>query len=140
MRPMFHTVILGAGMAGLATAYHLAVKHKVKNITLVDELLPLGLTSSRGTMAYRNFFPGPGDAMVRLMNRSIDLFQEIDTETNHAIQLSQNGYMYFSAQSSQIEKWRALAIDAQQRGVGEFREHSDVVTTLVVPRDGTDLY
>ena len=117
-------LILGAGIAGLATAYHLAVKHHLKNILVVDERAPLGLTSSRGTMAYRNWFPGPGDAMVRLLNRSIDLLQEIDAQSNHAIQLSQNGYMYFTARESQIEIWRALAREAQQRGVGEFREHS----------------
>src|SRR5689334_20454527 len=117
-------VVLGAGMAGIATAYHLACKHHLDNIVLIDERPPLGLTSSRGTMAYRNWFPGPGDAMVRLMNRSIDLFQEIDAETNHAIQLSQNGYMYFTTQPSQVETWRAIAKDAEQRGIGEFRENN----------------
>lgn len=142
-------VILGAGIAGLATAYHLSVKHGIKNIAIVDERAPMELTSSRGTMAYRNWFPGPGDAMVQLMNRSIDLLQEIDAVSNQAVQLSQNGYLYFTAQESQIETWRELARDAQQRGVGEFREHhtadtyipsprSPVVATLVA-RNGTDL-
>lgn len=137
---MSNILILGAGMAGLATAYQLAVKHGVKNITLVDERPPLGLTSSRGTMAYRNLFPGPGDAMVRLMNRSIELFQQIDIETRHAIQLSQNGYMYLTARPEQVENWRTIATDAQARGVGIFREHSGAVATRDTQPDGTDLY
>lgn len=141
-------LILGAGMAGIATAYHLAVKHNLKNITVVDERAPMGLTSSRGTMAYRNLFPGPGDAMVQLLNRSIDLFQELDMESNHAFNLSQNGYIYLTAQRSQIEIWRTLAQDAAQRGVGAFREHSTadtyipaLVATSHVPPvpDGIDL-
>lgn len=118
-------LVIGAGIAGLSVAYQLAIKHNIKNITIVDERAPLGLTSSRGTMAYRNWFPGPGDAMVQLMNRSIDLLQEIDTHTNHAIQLSQNGYIYFTTRQAQIENWRDLARDAEQRGVGKFREHSN---------------
>lgn len=134
-----HILILGAGIAGLATAYHLAVKHNLKDIVVVDEREPLGLTSSRGTMAYRNLFPGPGDAMVRLLNRSIDLLQEIDVATKHAIQLSQNGYMYFTAREAQIEKWRELARDAEQRGVGKFRETPSGPITHAGAVDGIDL-
>lgn len=137
-------LILGAGIAGLAAAYHLAVKHNIKNIVIVDERAPLGLTSSRGTMAYRNWFPGPGDAMVRLMNRSIDLLEQINVETKHAIHLSQNGYIYFTARESQIQVWRELARDAARRGVGDFRDHRDGKDYLPSPisvgaLDGTDL-
>ncbi len=140
-------LILGAGIAGLSTAYHLAVKHHLKHILVVDERAPLGLTSSRGTMAYRNLFPGPGDAMVQLMNRSIELLQAIDAQSHHTIQLTQNGYMYFTAREPQIEIWRALAREAQERGVGEFREHSKTLEVsanlfaknLEVFKNGTDL-
>lgn len=116
-------LILGAGMAGLATAYHLAVRQHIPNITIVDERPPLGLTSSRGTFAYRNLFPGPGDAMVRLLNRSIDLFQELDITSHHVFNLTQNGYLYLTAQPAQANIWRALAQDAATIGVGPLREH-----------------
>lgn len=139
-------LILGAGIAGLATAYHLTVKHGITNLTIVDERAPLGLTSSRGTMAYRNWFPGPGAAMVRLMNHSIDLLREIDTETDGALRLSQNGYIYLTAQPSQVERWRTMAREAEQRGVGTFREHPDAQNYVISPGsdwrampDGTDL-
>ena len=68
-------VICGAGMAGIAAAYHLAVRGGVKDIVLVDEREPLTLTSNKGTEAYRNWWPGPGDTMVRFVNRSIDLWK-----------------------------------------------------------------
>ena len=54
-------VICGAGMAGAAAAYHLAVRHGVRDMALVDEREPLTLTSDKGTQAYRNWWPGPGD-------------------------------------------------------------------------------
>src|SRR5574341_1436210 len=63
-------VICGAGMAGVAAAYHLAVRQGMTNVVLVDERAPFTLTTDKGTAAYRNWFPGPGDTMVRFINRS----------------------------------------------------------------------
>ena len=63
-------VICGAGIAGIAAAYHLAVRRGVTGVVLVDERPPLSLTSDKSTECYRNWWPGPGDAMVRLMNRA----------------------------------------------------------------------
>ena len=60
-------VICGAGIAGVAAAYHLAVRRGVSDIVLVDERPPLSLTSDKSAECYRNWWPGPGDAMVRLM-------------------------------------------------------------------------
>ncbi len=40
-------------------------------------MISLSLTSSKGTEAYRNWWPGPGDTMVRFMNRSIELLDAI---------------------------------------------------------------
>ena len=70
-------VICGAGIAGIAAAHRLALHHRIKDIVLVDERSPLSLTSDKSTEAYRNWWPGPGDAMVRFMNRSIDLLEEL---------------------------------------------------------------
>jgi len=87
-------VICGAGMAGVSAAYHLAVKKGVRNVVLVDERDPLTLTSDKGTEAYRNWRPGPDDTMVRFMNRSIDLLEELARETGNAFELNQRGYLF----------------------------------------------
>ena len=49
-------VIAGAGMAGIAAAYQLAVRAGVPRVVLVDPREPLSLTSSKGTEAYRNYW------------------------------------------------------------------------------------
>ena len=49
----------------------------VRDVMLVDEREPVSLTSARGTQGFRNWFPGPDDAVVRLMNRSIARLEEI---------------------------------------------------------------
>ncbi len=76
-------VICGAGIAGISAAYHLAVHHGVRNVLLVDERPPMSLTSDKSTEAYRNWWPGPDDAMLRFMNRSIDLLEQLDDANDH---------------------------------------------------------
>jgi hypothetical protein len=44
----------------------------VRKVVLIEQGEPLSLTSDKSTECYR-FWPGPGDGMVRLMNRSLDL-------------------------------------------------------------------
>ena len=40
-------VICGAGIGGIAAAYHLAVRRGVRDVVLVDEGSPLSLTSDK---------------------------------------------------------------------------------------------
>ncbi|MFQ5419986.1 MAG: FAD-dependent oxidoreductase, partial [Anaerolineae bacterium] len=47
-------IICGAGIAGVSAAYHLAVRHGIGNIWLVDDRPPLTLTSDKSTECYRN--------------------------------------------------------------------------------------
>ena len=70
-------VICGAGIAGIAAARHLAAVSGVNRVVLVDERPPLTLTSDKSTECYRNWWPGPGNAMVALTNRSIDLLEDL---------------------------------------------------------------
>src|SRR6059036_2402402 len=75
-------VVCGAGIAGIATAYHLT-RQGVGDVVLVDERPPLSLTSDKSTECYRNLWPGPGDDMVAVMNRSIDLLEELARESGN---------------------------------------------------------
>jgi sarcosine oxidase subunit beta len=74
-------VICGAGIAGAAAAFHLAVRAKAGRVVLVDDLEPLTLTSDKGTQGYRNWWPGPDDTMLKLVSRSIDLMEETARES-----------------------------------------------------------
>jgi len=40
-------VICGAGITGIAAAYHLTVKHGLNNVVLVDDRPPPSLTSAK---------------------------------------------------------------------------------------------
>jgi glycine/D-amino acid oxidase-like deaminating enzyme len=116
-------VICGAGIAGIAAAYHLSVKCGIRDVVLVDERPPLSLTSDKSTECYRNWWPGPGDAMVQMMNHSIDLIEELARESNNAFHLNRRGYLYATAQPQCIEDLRAFAGEASRLGAGPVRTH-----------------
>jgi len=118
------TVICGAGIAGISAAFHLAVKYGVRDVVLVDELPPLSLTSDKSTECYRNWWPGPGDAMVSLMNRSIDILEQVARETGNVINMNRRGYLFATADPARIPDFRQAAEEAASLGAGPVRVHA----------------
>jgi len=116
-------LICGAGIMGISAAYQLALKCGLKNILLIDERPPLTLTSDKSTEAYRNWWPGPGDAMVRLMNRSIDLMEDMARACNNVFKLNRRGYLYVTIDQARVAALRSSAEEASSLGAGELREH-----------------
>jgi len=119
-------VICGAGIAGIATAHALAVVHGVRHVLLVDERAPLTLTSDKSTEAYRNWWPGPDDAMVRLINRSIDLLEQWSDDSDDRFGLNRRGYLYATRDTSTAERFVADATRASAQGAGSVRTYRSV--------------
>jgi glycine/D-amino acid oxidase-like deaminating enzyme len=117
-------LICGAGIAGIAAAYHLSVRHGIRNIILVDERAPLSLTSDKSTECYRNWWPGPGNAMVRLMNRSIDILEELARENGNRFLLNRRGYLFATADQARIPNFMRAAEEAAELGAGPVRYHT----------------
>lgn len=116
-------LICGAGIAGVTTAYQLAVKHGVKNIAIVDPLPPLTMTSDKSTECYRNWWPGPGDAMVQLMNRSIDIMDALHNEAPARLPMHRYGYLFATANPNNVETMIANAEEISRLGAGPLRIH-----------------
>lgn len=119
-------VVCGAGIAGIAAAWELAVRRGIQGVLLVDERPPLSLTSDKSTECYRDWWPGPDDAMVRLVGRSIDLLEELAEATSDAFAMHRAGYAYFTARSEVAEAWEALAPAA---GGADLVQDRDRITT-----------
>ena len=113
-------LICGAGIAGIATAHALAIRG-VRNVTVVDELPPLTLTSDKSSEAYRNWWPGPDDAMVRLMNRSIDKLEQWAERSDNRFLLNRRGYIYATADAAKAVRFLADGRLAEQQGAGDLR-------------------
>ena len=116
-------VVAGAGIAGVSAAFQLAVRERVNGVVLVEAGDPLALTSDKSTECYRNWWPGPGDAMVAFMNRSIDLLERIEHESGGRIHLNRRGYLFATADPARVDAFRTMARDAQSLGGGEMRVH-----------------
>ena len=108
----------------MACAYYLAVHQGVEDILLVDAGMPLSLTSDKSTECYRNWWPGPGNAMVQMMNRSIDLIEELARENGNLFNLNRRGYLYVTLSPERVPVLDGFAEEASALGAGEIRRHS----------------
>lgn len=114
-------VICGAGVAGVSAAYHLVVRRGVRNVVLVDERPPLSLTSAYGTEAYRNWWPDL--TMFRFVSRSIDLLEEVATESGNAIRMNRRGYVFLTGDRHRIPEFERDAEAVTGLGGGALRIH-----------------
>ncbi|MEX0795428.1 MAG: FAD-binding oxidoreductase [Acidimicrobiia bacterium] len=114
-------VVIGAGIAGVASAHRLATAHGF-DVTIVDPRPPLTLTSDKSTECYRNWWPNA--PMVGLMNRSIDLLEEMSEQSGNIFGLSRRGYLFVTAREETLGAWQAQASEISAYGGGEVRVHS----------------
>src|SRR5437764_2196549 len=118
-------VVCGAGIGGLAAAYHLAVRQRVGRVVIVDELPPMSLTSDKGTQGYRNWWPGPDDTMLRFVSRSIDLAEESALESGNLFRLNRRGYVFATARPDEVRRLESTARVVASYGMGPVRKHTD---------------
>src|SRR5574341_476111 len=123
-RSTAEVVICGAGIAGIAAAYHLSVRSGVKDVVLVDQHPPLSLTSDKSTECYRNWWPGPGNAMVALMNRSIDIMEDLAHQSGNVFHLNRRGYLYLTADPNKVAAMTQAAFEPSGLGAGQLRTHT----------------
>ena len=116
-------IICGAGIAGISAAYYLTRDSAMRDVLLVDEGAPLSLTSDKSTECYRNWWPGPGDAMVSMMNRSIDILDQLADESGNVFHLNRRGYLFATAIPERINDFQSQAEEAASFGAGPLRIH-----------------
>ncbi len=126
-------VICGAGIAGIAAAYHLAVRRGVRDVLLLDERAPLTLTSDKSMEAYRNWWAGPDGAVLTLMNRSIDLLEELALESGNAFHMNRRGYLYATADPARVAEFEAEGRTAAAQGAGPLRVHASAASSDYQP-------
>lgn len=108
--------IVGTGITGIATAYHLCTIHGLNDILPIDAGQPMAFTSAQSGENYRNWWPHP--AMVQFTNRSIDLMEEIAVASNDRINMKRRGYALTTRESDIDELVKQL-----HDGLGDSAEN-----------------
>lgn len=112
-------VVVGAGIAGVATCYELAVVRGVDKVIVVDPRPPLSLTSDKSSECYRNFFPNK--PMVDLTNRSIDLLEALRDRSDNFFNMSRQGYLFVTGDPGQLASLTRAAQASSEFGAGPVR-------------------
>lgn len=128
-------VVIGAGIAGISTVYHLTALG-VRDVVVVDPRPPLSLTSDKSTECYRNWWPNK--PMVGLMNHSIDLLERMAEESSNVFGLSRRGYLFVTGSEERLADMRRQAAVTSSYGAGPVREHPGPSPYGEAP-DGVDI-
>jgi len=129
-------VVVGAGIAGVSTAYHLASRPGMGRVVVVDPRPPLTLTSDKSTECYRNFWPSP--EMVELTNHSISLLEELTEDSGDYFSLSRRGYLFVTSDQQRLDAMARQAEVSSDYGTGPVRHHPGPKPYGEAP-DGVDI-
>lgn len=86
--------IVGAGIAGVATAYWLSARFEAGSVVLIDPNQPLSFTTAASGENFRRYWPQL--PLRALAGRSIDLMEEIAGEHGNPFKLRFSGYEFVS--------------------------------------------
>jgi sarcosine oxidase subunit beta len=134
LAPAYDVVIIGAGVHGLATAYHLAARHGITRVAVLERGYVGGGGSGRNTAILRSNYLTPEG--VAFYDRSITLYERLAAELNFNVMFSQRGHLTLAHYDSSLRtmRWRAevnkfAGVDSEVIGPGEIKAlvpHMDV--------------
>lgn len=118
-------VVIGAGIIGLATAYHIMAENPGKKITVLEKSSACGQgNTAKSAGAYRNVFCSKTNLL--LANSSIDFYKHIQTDMKHEIGMEMGGYLWLMG-ASQSERNKAAFDRMQKNDVAlKFFEKEDI--------------
>ena len=114
--------IIGAGVAGIATAFYLCTEHGKRNVMLIDPLQPMSFTSAQSGENYRNWWPHP--TMTAFTNHSIDLMERIAADTDNILQMTRRGYVVATRESDIDDLIEQLNSGYGEQGKDLIRFHT----------------
>ena len=103
----YDVVIIGGGGHGLATAYFLATRHGITNVAVLERKYIGGGNSGRNTTVIRANYGIP--EAVRFYQRSVDLYAQLEQETDRWIMHKQKGLLWLAHSEAGVRQERARA-------------------------------
>ena len=114
----YDVVIIGAGGHGLSAAYHLAAKHGITNVAVVEAKYIGSGNSGRNTTIIRSNYGIPES--IRFYQHSVDLYMGLEDETGCKIMHDAKGLMWMAHTENGMRAERSRALLNQACGVETY--------------------
>lgn len=114
LRSSYDVVVVGGGGHGLSTAYHLATRHGITNVAVLERGYIGSGNSGRNTTIIRANYGIP--EAVRFYQRSVDLYSRLEEETGRWIMHDRKGLLWLVHGITGTRNERARSIVNQAFG------------------------
>ncbi len=118
LKPAYDVVIIGAGGHGLATAYHMAKDHGIRDVAVLDKGYLGGGNTGRNTAIIRANYLTPES--VRFYAEALELWRGLSTELDLNVQYAERGHLTLAHSDAAMRtmRWRAevnthLGVDSE---------------------------
>ena len=134
-KPAYDVVIIGGGGHGLSTAYHLATRHGITNVAVLEaDYIASGNTGRNTTIIRANY--GIPEA-IRFYQHSLERYQTLEDETGIAILHQTKGIVWLAHTEMAMRTERARAAMNQACGARTFMRTPDELKEIVPQLDLT---
>jgi sarcosine oxidase, subunit beta len=124
----YDVVIIGGGGHGLSTAYHLAARHGITNVAVLEAGYIGSGNSGRNTTIIRSNYGVPES--VRFYQRSVELYEQLEVETGCWIMHNARGLMWLAHTENGMRAERSRVLMNQACGVN---------TVMITPAEVKEL-
>ena len=107
-RTSYDVVIIGGGGHGLSTAYHLAVRHGITNVAVLEANYIGSGNSGRNTTIIRANYGIPES--IRFYQRSVELYEQLEAETGCWIMHATKGLLWLAHTETGMRAERSRAL------------------------------
>jgi sarcosine oxidase subunit beta len=134
-KPAYDVVIIGGGGHGLSTAYHLAERHGITSVAVLEaDYIASGNTGRNTTIIRANY--GIPEA-IRFYQHSLELYQGLEDETGAAILHQTKGIVWLAHTEMAMRTERARAAMNQACGAQTFMRTPQELKALIPQLDLT---
>jgi sarcosine oxidase subunit beta len=126
MAPAVDAIVIGGGIVGLASAFHLSKRGQ--KVLLLEKNYPGSGSTGRCIGGIRQQFSTPG--AIRLMRESVRQFRQMREEFGFSIEYLEGGYLFLAHDLQRLETFKAIL--PLQRSLGLNVEILDAAACLKI--------
>ena len=104
MNPAVDVIVIGGGIIGLASAYHLS--RRGQRVLVLEKKYPGSGSTGRCIGGIRQQFSTPG--AILLMQESIRQFRGMKEEFGFSVEYFESGYLFLAHDAQRLETFRAI--------------------------------